>query len=172
MPINFDLPKHKHNRIFIETGTFTGMGVKKALKAGFDKIYSIEIDLKKYKNCVKRFQSHKNVFLYHGDSSMVLEEILNDIDEPCTFWLDAHYIYDGGTRGKLFTPIKKELDIIQNHSIKNHVILIDDIRVFDTAKDYPQMTEMLKKIKEINNDYEIEYLNGHIKNDVLKAYIK
>ena len=171
MPIKFDLSKHRHNKIFIETGTFAGYGVKKALEAGFEKIYSIEIDLKKYKNCVKIFKNYSNVFLYHGDSSIVLKEILDNIDEPCTFWLDAHYCADGATRGKLFTPIKEELDIIQNHS-RNNVILIDDIRVFGRDNDYPQIIQLLKKIKEINEDYEIEYLNGHLEGDVLKAYIK
>jgi len=172
MPIKFDLSKHRHNRIFIETGTYKGDGVKLALKAGFDIVCSIEIDLKRCQENMVRFKDNNNVFLYHGDSSVVLNEILNEIDEPCTFWLDAHYDYDGSTRGKELTPIRTELDIICNHSIKNHVILIDDLRDFDRFKHYPGISYTLKKIKEINKDYEIEYLEGIIKNDVLKAYIK
>ncbi len=172
MPIKFNLSKHRHNRIFIETGTYKGQGVKLALKAGFDIVCSIEIDLKRYEENMLRFKDNKNVFLYHGDSSDVLKEILNNIYEPCTFWLDAHYDHDGSTRGKELTPIVKELDIIQEHSIRNHVILIDDLRDFDRFKHYPGIPYTLKKIKEINKDYTIKYLQGHIKNDILKAYIK
>ena len=171
MPLNFDLSKHKHNRIFIETGTFHGHGILKALKAGFDIICSIELDKKRFDSNIKRFKKNKNVFIYHGDSAIVLKEILNNIKEPCTFWLDAHYSADGATRAKLLTPVKEELITICNHSIKNHVILIDDLRAFE-SKDYPGMAYTLKKVKEINKDYTIKYLNGHIKNDVLKAYIK
>ncbi len=172
MPIQFDLLKHRHNGIFIETGTYKGQGVKLALEAGFDIVCSIEIDKKRYEENCLRFIDNSNVFLYHGDSSTVLKEILDNIDEPCTFWLDAHYDFDGGTRGKELTPIVQELDIIQNHNIKNHVILIDDLRDFNRFKHYPGIPYTLKKIKEINKNYTIEYLEGIIQNDVLKAYIK
>jgi len=172
MPIKFDLSKHRHTSIFIETGTYKGHGVKIALESGFDIVCSIEIDKKRYEENLLRFINNNNVFLYHGDSSDVLKEILDNIDEPCTFWLDAHYDYDGSTRGKELTPIVKELDIIQNHSVKNHVILIDDLRDFNRFKHYPGIPYTLKKIKEINKDYTIEYLQGIVENDVLKAYIK
>ena len=43
MPINFNLKKYK-NSVFLETGTYQGDGIKKALEAGFEKIYSIEIN--------------------------------------------------------------------------------------------------------------------------------
>jgi len=43
MPIAFDL-KQFLNPVFIETGLWRGHGVVAAIHAGFEKIYSIEVD--------------------------------------------------------------------------------------------------------------------------------
>ena len=54
MPIQFDLSEYK-SPIFIETGTYNGDGVVKALEYGFEQIYSIEIDKDRYEYCKKKF---------------------------------------------------------------------------------------------------------------------
>ena len=67
------------------------------------------------------------------------------MNEPCLFWLDGHYSEGITAKGQLNTPILAELNHILNHSIKDHVILIDDARCFNGLDDYPTIDE-LKKI--------------------------
>ena len=145
MPINFDLTKYK-NDIFIETGTYKGDGVVKALKCGFKKIFSIEIDPNRYLSCKKKFKDHNNVIILYGDSGKILPALLEKINKTTTFWLDAHYCADGAVIGDKWSPLKEEFNAIKNHSINNHTILVDDWRCMDnTHIDYSWQESQKKK---------------------------
>lgn len=185
MPIKFNLAKYNNNKVFIETGTYIGDGVRSALKAGFERIISIELDTKRYLAAKKQFKGYENVKIIRGDSGIILPQILKDINEPCTFWLDAHYCGEALELGieiaDKWCPMSEELGAIKNHHIKSHTIIIDDMRCIDlqhidkkTNKPvgFPGKENLLKKIKEINKQYIIEYLHGHIPNDVLLAHLK
>ena len=78
-------------KTFIETGTQKGLMVD-YVKDVFDKIYTIEILERLYNDAVKRFENNKNINLFLGDSAIVLNQIMFDIDKtrPILFWLDAH----------------------------------------------------------------------------------
>ena len=78
----------------------------------------------------------------HGDSGEILPELLNNINEPILFWLDGHYSAGNTSKGSLNTPIIKELVTIFQHPIKQHIILIDDARLFNGADDYPTSVEV------------------------------
>lgn len=161
------------NRIFIETGSQYGDGIQKALNAGYEKVYSIELSPTFYNHCVKRFKGNKNVKIILGDSSKELPKLLTEINEPVTFWLDGHYSWKNTARGDTNTPILNELDTIKNHHIKDHTILIDDVRQFGTVEfDFISLDEIKEKILEINSKYSITFENGHISNDVLVAKTK
>ena len=108
MPIKFDLSKYKKN-IFIETGTYMGEGVDYALVQGFEKVYSIELDKERYLECKEKFKENSNVFIYEGDSSVVLKEILKSIDESCVIFLDAHYCADGSSISEKMVPVKRRI---------------------------------------------------------------
>jgi hypothetical protein len=68
----------------------------------------------------------------------------------------------------------KELEIIKNHHIKEHTILIDDLR--EWSRDFPAIgfnTEDIKaKILEINTNYIFSVADGHVAGDILVAEIK
>lgn len=89
MPINFDLTKYR-NPVFVETGTHIGNGVRKALKCGFNEIYSIEIDHDRFLKCTKMFENNDNVTIIYGDSAIELPKLLkknrykNYILDRCT----------------------------------------------------------------------------------------
>ncbi len=51
------------------------------------------------------------------------------IQKPALFWLDAHECQI--RLNSQNTPIMQELGSIFQHKIKNHIILIDDARLFD-----------------------------------------
>lgn len=134
--------------IFVETGTHEGDMVER-MKNYFRKIYSIELDEKLYQKAKDRFKEDY-IEIIHGDSAVELKKLLSKIHKPILFWLDAHW---GGAITSGNSPIKKELEAIFGHSIKKHVILIDDARHFDL----PTIRE-IKKLAKLNNySFEIEY---------------
>ena len=199
MPIVFDLEKYL-NPVFIETGTYMGSGVRKAIDAGFGEIYSIEIDPKRYESCKKMFKDYSHVHIIHGDSSIELPKLIKNLpDKRITFWIDAHYCGDGSYLADKWSPIKEEIDAIKNHPIKNHTILIDDWRCMDnTHIDYTWQQQVrrnnyslhmvdqsrgkevgflgkekcFKILKEINENYQFTFENGEVENDVLVCIIK
>lgn len=160
------------NKYFIETGSHEGDGIQMALEAGFEKIYSIELSMSSYAYCQNRFKNQPKVTLLQGDSTYILPQLLERIDAPATFWLDGHYSEGITAKGETNTPILSELESIQRHPIKTHTIMIDDVRQFGTREfDFIPLTEILKKIYEINPEYSIFYEHGYIANDVLIARI-
>ena len=171
MPIKFDLTKYL-NPVFVETGTYKGYGIAAALESGFTKIYSIEVSQEFYDQSVQRFKSEIDqgiVEIILGDSLACLPQVINSIDQKITFWLDAHETL--GYQGEKSCPLYEELEAIANHPIKNHTILIDDLRLLSqegwgesVAKD-----EVIEKLKQVNHNYSLSYENGKIENDVLVA---
>jgi len=126
---------------FIETGTLYGAMIH-VIKDDFEKIISIELDIKLANRARELFSKYGHITIIQGDSGIVLKDVLADIDSPCIFWLDAHYSADKTARGKKDTPIMEELECIFNHSVKNHVILIDDVIDFNGKNDYPKLKEL------------------------------
>lgn len=127
--------------ILVETGTFYGDMVFSTRKT-FKKIYSIELDKALYKRAKSLFSKYTNISLYHGDSIDILPKILLKINQPCLFWLDAHYSGEGTARGNVDTPIMHELRYRLNKLNYNHVILIDDAEDFVGKNDYPTLEEV------------------------------
>ena len=85
-----NLGPYAYNKVFFETGTFTGGGVEIARLCGFEKIISIEADERLYKGVVEHYKNMPNIKLYWGDSELLLPKLIKGIDEPITFWLDSH----------------------------------------------------------------------------------
>lgn len=172
MSMLFDLMKYI-NPVFIETGTYFGETVKRALKAGFEKIYSIEINKEFYENLLIKFEKEiktGRVNLILGDSYECLPELLKNINCKATFWLDAHPM-GKAIKAIKAVPLIEELDAIAKHTINTHTILIDDVRLFSNSPRWSdiQFDRIIIKLKNINKDYSISYETGIIKNDVLVA---
>ncbi|MCI0580812.1 MAG: hypothetical protein L0331_32030 [Chloroflexi bacterium] len=147
----------------VETGTFNGQMVY-ASRHIFQRIFSIELDQQLYQQARKKFARFDHVVILLGDSGKVLPRILENIDQPCLFWLDAHAMV-GGVRGPLITPIKQELEHIMSHAIANHVILIDDARLFAGRADYPTLNEVRDLLCNWQADSSFE-----VKDDVIRFH--
>lgn len=155
MPSTLQLFKDNPNPVFVESGSYTGEGIQNALDAGFQRVISIEISQSLYRSCTLKFKNNPKVELILGDSGLILKNILENIKDPITFWLDGHFSGGNTSMGESETPIIKELQQIPIGS--SNIILIDDIdfiNSFDISRDY--LENMIQNI----NNYTISYTNG------------
>lgn len=176
MPLKQDTLSKYLSPCFIETGTYLGDGVKAALDAGFKRVVSIELSDKFYEHSANRFRNDSRVQIVQGDSADILFDVIKDIDTQMTFWLDGHWSGSDTAYGKFNSPVLLEIDQIGQHKIKNHIIMVDDMRCWITGNpETPDInfgeTDIKTKILSINN-YEFLYEDGHIPNDILIAQIK
>jgi hypothetical protein len=110
-----------------------------------------------------------------GDSVQVLPKILQNIKEVVVFWLDGHWSMGDTAKGPLDVPLLHELDAISKHPIKNHILLIDDIRLIGNASEPVEgwrnfsIQDVKDKILSINPDYKFHFEEGHVKDDILVA---
>lgn len=159
------------NKVFVETGSSHGNGIEMAINVGFRSIYSMEIRGDLLQHCKERFADHPEVVLFNGYSEDILYDVIKDINEPITFWLDGHT--DCPAPGRKYSPIMEELEAIKKHPIKTHTIMIDDVRLFGTHEfDHVSTSEIINKILEINPNYEILYELGYVSNDILVARVR
>jgi len=161
------------NPYFVETGTANGDCVRLALEVGFERVYSIEIDKPLQEENKQRYKDQIDagrVVLITGDSLEEINNIIPLLDKPTTFWLDAHV--DFGPCGIKKCPLYEELEAIGKSSIKNHTILIDDIRVFGEHWGEGISIQTIKDaIIKINPEYNFTFENNTVTyNDVLVAY--
>jgi hypothetical protein len=162
MPTSVDLFTRHLNPVLVETGSRVGDGIRQALEARFLRVFSIELDNGYYAQCCKRFVNDPRVKLFLGDSGLILGDVIAGINEPITFWLDAHLTEDNGARGEVDPPLRLELEAIAKHPIKTHTILIDDAR----GLWHPDYLNLLAKI---NPNYHVFYDTGAVHWDVLVA---
>ena len=132
-------------RLFFETGTYLGDMIQ-VVKDDFKHIYSVELSEQLYRQAQLRFKKDHHITLLQGDSGKVIQKSLKQIQEPCLFWLDAHYSGGITAEGDKLSPVMEEVIIILTHSVKKHVILIDDAREFTGRDGYPELSELKEKV--------------------------
>ena len=153
----YDTTNNIKTKHYIETGAYLGHGILSVLNT-YDNIHSIELADKWYHYNIEQFKNNINVHMYLGDSKKILPELLNNINEPITIYLDAHY--SGGTTafGDEETPLLLELEILKNRKY-NDIIIIDDCRLLgktgicgceEDHPIYPKMIYDWSNITEIN----------------------
>jgi len=136
----------KHTRVFVETGTYLGDGIQRALDSGFETVYSCDVNEELVDQAARRFAEAK-VSVLHGSSSDVLPDILRQIDRRAVFFLDGHGMPpDSSSRhfssstllpgreddSSVYAPLRNEIELILAHPVKDHIILIDDRQCFGT----------------------------------------
>jgi hypothetical protein len=159
------------NPIWVETGSWHGDGIQQAIDAGFRELYSIELSHDLYLRCVDRFKDVPFVHLIEGDSSLVLDDLLNKLDKQITFWLDGHFSGGDTVCGKQNSPLMLELECIKRHSIKTHTIMIDDLRDWTKGNHGFDVPMIKESILQINPEYKFFYEDGIIPNDILVAKV-
>lgn len=160
---------------FIETGSMEGWTMNTALEYGFEVMHGVEIMKEYYDHSVNFLSAYPNVYFYLGESPDILPRLVKNLTEPATFWLDAHASgpdIPGGKYGSC--PLLQELEAIKLSPCKNHVLMIDDTRLFGTHEwDFLEKQTVLDEIFKINPNYKIVYAGGEedgtFPNDILIA---
>jgi len=116
--------------------------------------------------CQTLASSRWSIHILQGQSGEVLPEVLKNIDKPCLFWLDAHYSGGSTAKGQENTPVIQELECILNHKNANeHIILIDDARLFIDEDDYPALKTLERLVLENRHGWTFQ-----IKDDIIRAH--
>jgi hypothetical protein len=150
----------KRGEVFIETGCAGGDGIRAALGVGFKSVISIELDHVCVELARVRFAAAP-VTILHGDSVRILPQVLAELEEPATIWLDAHP--KGGS------PVLVELRLLAMSHIRCHTILIDDRRLMHG--EWRDVTEgaVRQALLEVNPQYTISTVGGYIPDDIIVA---
>jgi len=150
-----------HTPVLVETGTLHGDMVE-AMKNHFEAIYSIEISPELAKKAQQRFAGNSKIRIIENDSAIALKSLVPELHRPSLFWLDGHYSGGNTGKGEKVTPVFEELSSIYSSGI-DHVVLIDDARLFGTDKDYPTMEELESHIRDLRPDATITTANDCIR---------
>jgi len=157
-----DYSKRYGLRILVETGTYLGDMVE-AMRADFDRIYSIELSKDLYEKAKVRFHGVNKIDLIHGDSGSELKRVVNKIRHPALFWLDGHYSDGVTSRGAKDTPVYEEVHHIFDSDDIGHVIIIDDARCFGRDPAYPSIEELSKFIRSKRSNVDITVQDDSIR---------
>lgn len=147
---------------FVETGTYNGETIDAVIDL-VDEVWSIELDERLADRAVKKYSQVPKVSILQGDSAELMETVLNKLRARAVFWLDGHYSGPGTAKADKNTPIVKELTSILNHSVNNHIILIDDARLFIGQFDYPSIFDIHEMVKSKDNTLDVEFADDIIR---------
>jgi hypothetical protein len=150
-----------NSRSLVETGTYLG-ATAWALQDDFDKIYTIELNIDHYLNAREKFHFLEHIEVIKGESSEQLATILENFNQPVLFWLDTHAWLEKGL--KEFS-ILKELKVILSAAI-NHVILINDARLFTGENGYPSLIEIRNYITSLRPEFHFE-----VEHDIIRVFV-
>jgi hypothetical protein len=135
-----------------------------ATRRQFERIWSIELDHALFVRASARFSGRRDrhIRIRQGDSSIVLKEVLAQIEGRALFWLDAHYSGPGTAHGTLETPIRSELELILARRTDRDVILIDDAHAFD-GRQYPVLDDFVEELRSHEGVQEVSVADNIIR---------
>lgn len=171
------LNQYAVGKTFIETGSMEGWTMDVATAHGFEVMHGIELMQKYYDFSIEQQKDKPNVHFWLGESPDILPDIVKNLTTPATFWLDAHGSgpdIPGGKYGRC--PLVQEIAAIALSPCKEHVLMIDDIRLFGTHEwDFVSKESVLEAIYKINPNYKFAYAageeTGELPNDILIASV-
>lgn len=132
---------------FIETGTYKAQSAIWASKV-FQNIHTIENSEVIFNKNRVLIEKYPNVSFHFGNSKLILSQILKNTNGIALFWLDAHWSGSDTYGEKDECPVLEEIKLIIESS-PNHIILIDDARLFLMPPPLPHQANQWPSIKEI-----------------------
>jgi hypothetical protein len=141
------LQNHAGIEQFVETGTFRGNTA--AWAAGhFREVTTIEMSAAIHAAFRARFASLANVRALHGDSRALLGDIVAGLSQPAIFWLDAHWSGLDTAGVEAECPVLEEIARIDASS-QEHVLLVDDARLFCAPPPRPHRAEQWPDLRTV-----------------------
>jgi hypothetical protein len=116
------------------------------MKNRFAEIYSVEFDSTLARRAAKKFSRWPHIHILEGDSQKAVPELLQSIRQPALFWLDAGYYGWAGLQGDK-QRLTSELEAVLGHSIRQHVILMDDARGLNGQNGSPTIEQLKRRIE-------------------------
>jgi hypothetical protein len=131
---------------FVETGTWKAQTTLWAAEH-FGRVITVEGLKTRHDKTLASLKQQSidlsRIEFLQGDSTGLMPSILNTVDEPALFWLDAHYC---GTNEEEFAaglsccPLLAEIDAINAHPLAaQHCLIIDDVRLFGVEPGWPDL---------------------------------
>lgn len=162
----------KPGMVMVETGTGKGEDVITALDLGASTIYTVEVQKELYtatvdelKRVIHNYEEGRRIGAFVGHSSDVLQKsILPHVNEKAVIWLDAYTNYSSAAL--------QEVQTIGKFPVKDHTILVNNVRVFQKGTWIITMEAMYAAFRAINPRYEFEFVNSMLHpNDIMVARI-
>jgi hypothetical protein len=142
---------------FVETGTHHG-GTAVWAADHFRYVYTIEYSKQLYDQTNGKYGSLPNIEFIFGDSRTELNRLRSTLEGPAIFWLDAHWSGDWTYGDEDQCPLLEEIQII-NSSGFDHLIFIDDARLFTSppqaphrVEQWPDITATVQALRSIDSD--------------------
>ncbi len=139
-------------REFVETGTYLGNTAAWAADH-FERVTTIELSPKFHAAARDRFANRTSVQALQGASPAVLMGVVPKLASPALFWLDAHWSGFDTAGQEAECPVPEELALI-NRSPLDHVVLVDDARLFcappprpHRADHWPSLSTLVRAIE-------------------------
>tara|TARA_R110002074_G_scaffold251622_1_gene423144 strand:+ start:2019 stop:2570 length:552 start_codon:yes stop_codon:yes gene_type:complete len=160
--------RHAENaNIFVETGCHEGDTCVKAAYAGYDRVYSCDVNALFVAAAQTKMKNHEvECEIVNTNSIEFLAQVLPTLTERSTFWLDAHDTFNAG----IPFPTWEELALINELCvIRDNNIIIDDIQLFFKN----DIQKLQSAILEINPAYKFKFETIHEtgSDHVMIAYI-
>lgn len=141
------LREHGGIRLCVEAGTYRGASTE-LLAARFDRVITIEASPALATAAKRRLSGLSGVEVIQGDSSTVLPSVVACLDQPALFWLDSHYCGPETYGVDRQCPVIDEIRTIVA-AVPEHVVLIDDARLFLEPPPLPLDVSQWPSIDEI-----------------------
>ena len=165
MPLDERTLARHVNGVLVETGGGTCRGTHLAMKLGFNRAFVVEFAPDTYEKSVRKFRNEPRVEVIHGDSGVVLADVIAPICEPITFWLDAHGRSCDTTGNLGMKPLLRELAVIADHPLRDqHTIMIDDWYVVEHPRKAVHLTEenVREALLKINPEFYLYRVDGFV----------
>lgn len=117
---------------FVETGTLNGDTIF-TMEPFFSKLYTIEVSPLYYERTKSRYTGNKINFIL-GDSAVVFDTLLPQLESPTIFFLDGHWSSGDTGKGIKDCPLNEEINLIKNKFAHEAILIIDDYRLFGRSK--------------------------------------
>lgn len=127
---------------FVETGTARGDSIAyAALRPEFARLLSCEIEPLLAAGAICRFNEDPRIEILRMESGQFMRLVARSDLPPTLFWLDAHYPgagfglkdYAAAMPEHERLPLGRELAEIRKHRDGRDLILIDDLRIYETG---------------------------------------